>query len=80
MKHLGGVDDTAVAIAIEHFRSVIRAKHAAGEPIFLYGHPTGRLGRYPEVLESIFREIDVRSDVWRVTMSEWAAWWNSTKP
>ncbi len=73
----GGCDDTAVAIAVEHFRSVIQAKHSAGEPIFLYGHPTGRLGRYPKVLESIFREIDDRSDVWRVTMSEWAAWWRA---
>jgi hypothetical protein len=70
-------DDLAVAAAIEHFRSVIEAKYSGGEPIFLYGHPTGRLGRYPEVVESIFKECDRRSDIWRVTMSQWAAWWRA---
>ncbi len=70
-------DDSAVAAAIEHFRSAIQEKYAAREPIFLYGHPTGRLGRYPQLLESIFREIEGLGDVWRVTMSEWAAWWRA---
>ncbi len=70
-------DNAAVAATAAHFRSVIRAKYTAREPIFLYGHPTGRLGRYPQVLESIFGEIDGRSDVWRVTMSQWAAWWHA---
>lgn len=67
--------ESAVVAAIEHFRSAIQEKYSAREPIFLYGHPTGRLGRYPQLLESIFREIERRSDIWRVTMSEWAAWW-----
>ncbi len=71
----GQDDELAVAATIEHFRSVIEARHAGGEPVFLYGHPTGRLGRYPGVVESIFDEIDRRSDIWRVTMTEWAAWW-----
>ena len=68
-------EKVAVAAAIEHFRLVIREKHAAREPIFLYGHPTGRLGRYPQVAQSVFDEIDARDDLWRVTMSQWATWW-----
>ena len=71
----GWNDSLAVAVAEAHFRSVIEAKYTAGEPIFVYGHPTGRLGRYPELPARIFEEIDARSDVWPVTMSEWAAWW-----
>jgi hypothetical protein len=67
--------EAAVAAAIGHFRSVIREKHAAREPIFLYGHPTGRLGRYPQLLESVFRDVDARNDLWRVPMSQWATWW-----
>ncbi len=70
-----GADRRAVAATIRHFRSVIEAKHAGGEPVFLYGHPNERLGRYPEVVESVFDEIDQRSDIWRVTMTQWAAWW-----
>ena len=72
-----GSDQSAVAAAIEHFRSAIQEKYAAREPIFLYGHPTGRLGRHPQLLESIFDEIEGLGDVWRVTMSKWAAWWRA---
>lgn len=70
-----GSEQAAVEAAIEHFRLAIHEKYAAREPIFLYGHPTGRLGRYPRLLESIFGEIESRRDLWRVTMSRWATWW-----
>lgn len=72
-----GGEKAAVEAAIEYFRLVIREKHAAREPVFLYGHPTRRLGRYPELLETIFRDVDARSDLWRVTMTQWATWWHA---
>ena len=70
-----GNEEDAVDAAIEHFRLALQEKHAAREPVFLYGHPTKRLGRYPQLLESIFRDVNARSDLWRVTMTQWAAWW-----
>lgn len=74
---LPGEEKAAVDSAIEHFSLVVGEKHSAREPVFLYGHPTGRLGRYPEVLESIFRDVEARSDLWCVTMTQWAAWWHA---
>ena len=38
-----------------------------GEPVFLYGHPTGRLGRYPEVLRAVFETVDGFGAVWKTT-------------
>ncbi|MHB8903081.1 MAG: hypothetical protein ACYC6Y_30335, partial [Thermoguttaceae bacterium] len=70
-------DHRAVAATIGHFRAVIEAKYSAAEPIFLYGHPTGRLGRYPEVVRTVFEEIATRGEIWPVTMTEWAAWWRA---
>jgi hypothetical protein len=70
-----GIERHAIATAERHFQTVIQQKYAVGQPIFLYGHPTGRLGRYPELLANIFSEIDARGDVWQTTMSNWAGWW-----
>jgi len=72
-----GREEAAVVAAIEHFQQAIRERHAAGEPVFLYGHPTGRLGRYPQLVTNIFREVNACRDLWQVTMSEWAAWWRA---
>lgn len=58
-----------------YFQGVIRAKYDRGDPIFLYGHPTGRLGRYPGLLKTILCEIDGLDGVWKTTLSDFAAWW-----
>lgn len=65
----------AAQTAIDHFRRMAREKHEAHEPIFFYGHPAGRLGRFPEVLRGLFDFIESLDRVWRVTLSEFARWW-----
>ena len=41
--------DDAVRWAIDYYRELIRLRYQAGEPVFLYGHPTGRRGRQTNV-------------------------------
>ncbi len=65
----------AVRAAIDHFRQTARAKYHAGEPVFFYGHPTQRLGRYPQVLRAIFDTADEFGAIWKTTLSRFAAWW-----
>lgn len=60
---------------IEHFTSTAAALHAARMPIFFYGHPDGRVGRYPDVLTNVFETIGSLSRVWRTTMTEFQHWW-----
>jgi hypothetical protein len=59
----------------DHLASVIRAKTAAGEPAFVYGHPERRLGRFPEVLHSVAEAVNEVDLLWRVTLTEFARWW-----
>ena len=59
----------------EHFARAIRAKVAAGEPAFVYGHPEGRLGRYPEIVAAIAEAAGRESLLWRTTLTEFARWW-----
>lgn len=73
--HDRDVADRAAAAAAEHFRRVVRTKFEASEPIFLYGHPTGRIGRYPEVLIAALSSAAELSAVWRTTYTQFAAWW-----
>ena len=58
-----------------YFIDVATAKHARGEPIFLYGHPDGRLGRHPEVLRRLFAAVERMSGVWWTNFSEFDRWW-----
>lgn len=69
------VADRAAAATTEHFRRVARMKYDAGEPIFLYGHPTGRVGRYPDVLKAALASVTPLGAVWRVTYTQFADWW-----
>ena len=59
----------------EHLAAVVRAKTAAGEPAFVYGHPEKRLGRFPEALHSVVRAVNDVDLLWRVTLTEFARWW-----
>lgn len=59
----------------DYLTAVVRAKVQAGEPAFLYGHPEGRLGRFPDVLTSLAAELRRHTLVWRVTLTEFARWW-----
>ncbi len=59
----------------EYFRWIASSKYQAGEPIFLYGHPDGRLGRWPHVWQALLGTVDEFAAVWRTTMTEFARWW-----
>jgi len=65
----------AVAAAAAYFRETAGKLYDSGCPMFFYGHPTGRLGRYPEVIRAIFEATDLLPAVWKTTLSEFAAWW-----
>ncbi|HUT13305.1 MAG TPA: hypothetical protein VMY42_22650 [Thermoguttaceae bacterium] len=67
----------AVRAAIDHFRQTARSKYRAGEPVFFYGHPTGRLGRYPQVLRAFFDTANEFGAAWKTTLSEFARWWRT---
>ncbi len=66
-----------VRTAVDYFRQTARGKYRHGEPVFLYGHPTGRLGRYPQVLRAVFDTADEFGAIWKTTLSEFAAWWRA---
>lgn len=74
-------DAKAGAVAAEtilrHFRRVARDKHEAREPIFFYGHPAARLGRFPHLLRELFDFVGALDGVWRVTLAEFARWWTA---
>lgn len=65
----------AAQAALDHFRRMAREKHEAHEPVFFYGHPAGRLGRFPQVLRGLFEFVESLDRVWRVTLAEFARWW-----
>lgn len=52
-----------------------QARYQVGEPLFFYGHPTGRLGRYPELLTQFLKTIDQMETVWKTTARRMAEWW-----
>jgi peptidoglycan/xylan/chitin deacetylase (PgdA/CDA1 family) len=68
---------SAVDAIIAHFDRVARAKHQAGEPVFLYGHPDGRLGRYPEVIRAALKTISQLGAIWPTNFTHMAAWWRA---
>ena len=67
----------AVDAAMQYFDQLARRRYRAGEPVFLYGHPTGRLGRYPEVLRRLFDTVSDFSAIWKTTLTEFGNWWRA---
>ncbi len=67
----------AVRAATDYFRQTARAKYHAGEPVFFHGHPTGRLGHYPQVLRAVFDTAASFAAVWPTTLTRFAAWWRA---
>lgn len=68
----GRSDPRAIA---GHLIATVRAKVAAGEPAFVYGHPERRLGRFPEVVSALAYAIGDIDRLWRVPLGEFARWW-----
>jgi hypothetical protein len=67
----------AVAAARRHLIAVAKNNYAAGEPIILYGHPCGRLGRHHELLGDIFQTIAQMTAVWKTTFTRLNRWWRA---
>jgi len=61
--------------AIDYFERVIDLFYEKQIPIFLYGHPTGRLGAYPEVLDRVFEKVKSLEDIWFTNLTEYAGFW-----
>lgn len=74
----GRVSDAAAAALLrDHFCRVAEAKRQACEPIFLYGHPDGRLGQHPEVLRDLLSTVAGMAGVWMTTLAGFEAWWRA---
>lgn len=75
----GGVPTelSAADIASAHFQRIVHAKYQAGEPIFLYGHPTRKLGRYPHVVGDVLRVVSDFAALWHTTLADFARWWRA---
>jgi peptidoglycan/xylan/chitin deacetylase (PgdA/CDA1 family) len=67
----------AVDRAIHYFDEAIRARYHSGEPALLYGHPTGRLGRHPQVVRRVFEVARACGALWKTTFSEMSRWWRA---
>jgi hypothetical protein len=64
-------------IILEHWEQLARKCCATGMPLFLYGHPTGRLGRYPQVLRHAIRIASESPAFWKTTFTELDRWWRA---
>jgi hypothetical protein len=58
-----------------YYRLLVAARRSRAEPILLYGHPEGRLGREPRVLHSIVESVAAHDDVWKVDVDGYVDWW-----
>ncbi len=59
----------------DHLVATVRTAIDAGEPAFVYGHPEGRLGRYPAIVSALADAVVGESLVWRTTLTHFARWW-----
>ncbi len=61
----------------QFFANLIKKKHDAGEPMFLYGHPDipGRMGTTPELVRFICETALGKSDVKGWQLSPYITWW-----
>lgn len=64
-----------IDLAQVHFRRTARSRYLAGLPVFLYGHPTRRIGRYPWLIRGLLQEIADYPAIWPVTFTQFAEWW-----
>lgn len=69
--------EAAADRATAYFDQLVRARHHAGEPALLYGHPTGRLGRFPRVLRSPIETAARLGSMWSTTLSQIERWWRA---
>ncbi|MEX0585478.1 MAG: hypothetical protein WD176_02455, partial [Pirellulales bacterium] len=70
-------DSTARVVedASDYLCRALEVRYQTGEPIFLYGHPDGRVGRYPQVLQAVLETADRCAALWMTDRTTLAAWW-----
>ncbi len=61
--------------AKDYFCHLLRLRLEAGRWVILYGHPTGRLGRFPALVRAVLRQVQCTPGVWKTTMLQMARWW-----
>jgi hypothetical protein len=61
----------------QFFTRLIEKKYAAGEPLFLYGHPDvdGRMGTTPDLVRFILETALSHSDVLACQLANFTRWW-----
>lgn len=59
----------------DYYEKMIDHKWAHQEMLFFYGHPTKRLGRYPQILENILKKINTKQQLWKTSFKAFADWW-----
>ena len=69
--------DAAADLAVDYFDRLAKSRYQSGEPLFVYGHPTGRLGRYPQVLRRVFDTTSHFGALWKTSLTEFSNWWRA---
>jgi hypothetical protein len=70
-------DATAAEATLAHWQAVAAEKHRAGEPLFFYGHPDGRLGRFPHLLSDLLGMASQLPATWCTTLAAFEDWWRA---
>ncbi len=78
-RHAAASGEQALAregqVAQEYFCRLVEERLSRGEWVVVYGHPTGRLGRFPGVVRAVVRQVRCTPGVWKTTLLEMAQWW-----
>jgi hypothetical protein len=70
-------DAEAAQATLDHWQTVAAEKHRAGEPIFYYGHPDGRVGRFPHLLRDVLEMASQLPATWCTTLATFENWWRA---
>jgi peptidoglycan/xylan/chitin deacetylase (PgdA/CDA1 family) len=66
-----------VATATDYLQQLAKTNYQAGEPVFLYGHPDSRVGRYPELLRGVLETVSRFASIWKTDRTTMATWWRA---
>ncbi len=61
----------------DYYDRIIEERFAARHPVILFGHPTRRLGRYPQILHNIYKAADRHSGLWKTEFRTYSTWWKA---
>lgn len=67
----------AAEATFEHWRTVAIEKHRAGQPMFFYGHPDGRIGRFPHIVRRLLQLASQLPATWCTTFAAFEDWWRA---